>query len=151
MENVPVVPINIDSRELYEEGKIDEFKNRIEIALKNFNLVEGEDVFALYFKDILIRSNLVPFTKVIEAALPNSIAKNKTIIVILKGDGGKMLGLTIKKETSIKNNLFCLDELELEAGDWIDIGAPFQTENRKAFPVTIKSLVFYRKNKNSPD
>ncbi|MHA1242050.1 MAG: hypothetical protein ACTSQU_14890 [Promethearchaeota archaeon] len=32
--------------------------------------------------------------------------------------------------------------MELEAGDWIDIGAPFQTENRKAFPVTIKSLVF---------
>lgn len=151
LENVPVVPINIDSRELYEEGKINEFKNRIDLALKNFSLVEGEDVFALYFKDILIRSNLVPFSKVIEAALPDSIAKNKTIIVILKGDGGKMLGLTIKKETSIKNKLFCLDELELEAGDWIDIGASFQTENRKAFPVTVKSLVFNQKNKNTPD
>ena len=151
LENVPVVPINIDSRELYEEGKINEFKNRIAIALKNFSLVEGEDVFALYFKDILLRTNLVHFSKVIEAALPNSIAKDKTIIIILKGDGGKMLGLTIKKETSIKNNLFCLDELELEAGDWIDIGAPFQTEKHNAFPVTIKSLVFNQKNKNTLD
>jgi ethanolamine utilization protein EutA len=142
LENVPIVPINIDSKELYNEGKFSEHKERIAVALKNFSLVEGEDVFALYFKDILIGSSIVPLAKIIELALPNSIEKNKMIIVILRGDGGKMLGLTLKKETSVKANLFCLDELELEAGDWIDIGAPFQTENRKAFPVTIKSLVF---------
>ena len=142
LENVPVVPINIDSRDLYNEGKYDEFKDGISLALKNFNLVEGEDIFALYFKDILIGSNIVSLAKIIEIALPNSITNDKLILVILRGDGGKMLGLTLKKTTSIKNNLFCLDELELEAGDWIDIGAPFQTENRKAFPVTIKSLVF---------
>lgn len=145
--NVPVVPINIESKELYNEGKITELKERIALALKNFNLVEGENTFALYFKDVLIRTNLIPFTKVIEDSLPNSIAKNKLVLVILKGDGAKMLGLTIKKETSITNNLFCLDELELESGDWIDIGEKLQTDTRKAFPVTIKSLVF-NKNKD---
>ncbi len=147
LENVPVVPINIDSKDLYNEDKMNEFKEIISLALKNFSLIEGEDVFALYFKDILIGSNIVALAKIIETALPNSIANNKLILVILRGDGGKMLGLTLKKNTSIKNNLFCLDELELEAGDWIDIGAPFQTQNRKAFPVTIKSLVF-NKEKN---
>jgi ethanolamine utilization protein EutA len=64
----------------------------------------------------------------------------KLLLIILGADGGKMLGLTIKRETSIKNNIFCLDELELEAGDWIDIGAPLK--EGEAFPVTIKSLVF---------
>ena len=151
LTNVPVIPINIDSRELYGEGKIGDFKDRISLALKNFSLVEGEDEFALYFKDMLVRTNLTPFAKVIEMALPNSIAKNKPIIVIIKADGGKMLGLTLKKETSIKNNLFCLDELELEAGDWIDIGAPLQTENQKAFPVTIKSLVFNNSSKKQEE
>ena len=141
------MPINIESTELFEEGKISDFKERIAIALKNFNLIEGEDVFALYFKDVLIRTNLVLFTKVIESVFPNSIAKNKVILVILKGDGAKMLGLTLKKETSIQSNLFCLDELELEAGDWIDIGESLQTNNRKAFPVTIKSLVFNKNKK----
>ncbi|KKM17225.1 hypothetical protein LCGC14_1677880, partial [marine sediment metagenome] len=149
VENIPVVPINIDSKDLYNEGKFNEFKDRIAIALKNFSLVEGEDVFALYFKDILLGSNIVPLAKIVELALPNSIENNKIIIVILRGDGGKMLGLTINKETSIKGNLFCLDELELEAGDWIDIGAPFQTENRKAFPVTIKSLVFNQSSESN--
>ena len=142
LENVPVVPINIDSKDLYNEDRMNEFKDIISRALKNFSLIEGEDVFALYFKDILIGSSIVALAKIIETALPNSIANNRLILVILRGDGGKMLGLTLKKNTSVKNNLFCLDELELEAGDWIDIGAPFQTENRKAFPVTIKSLVF---------
>jgi len=149
LENVPVVPINIDSKDLYNEDKMNEFKDRISLALKNFSLIEGEDVFALYFKDILIGSSIVALAKIIETALHNSIANNKLILVILRGDGGKMLGLTLKKNTSIKNNLFCLDELELEAGDWIDIGAPFQTENRKAFPVTIKSLVFNKDKKYS--
>jgi len=147
LENVPVVPINIDSKDLYNEDKMNEFKDRISLALRNFSLIEGEDIFALYFKDILIGSNIEQLAKIIEIALPNSIANNKLILVILRGDGGKMLGLTLKKNTSIKNNLFCLDELELEAGDWIDIGLFFQTENRKAFPVTIKSLVF-NKEKN---
>ena len=70
----------------------------------------------------------------------------KTILIILRFDGAKMLGITLRNETSIKNNLFCLDELELEAGDWIDIGAPLK--EGEAFPVTIKSLVFNRENKN---
>jgi len=149
LENVPVVPINIDSKDLYNEDKMNEFKDIISLALKNFSLIEGEDVFALYFKDILFGSSIVALAKIIETALHNSITNNKLILVILRGDGGKMLGLTLKKNASVKNNLFCLDELELEAGDWIDIGAPFQTENRKAFPVTIKSLVFNKDKKYS--
>ncbi len=148
LENIPVVPINITFKNLLYEKKKPDMKNIIHRALTNFNLVEGQDVFALYFKDYVLRSVIVPFAKIIEKSLPNSIAKNKIILLILGGDGGKMLGLTIKRETTIKNHLFCLDELELEAGDWIDIGAPLQTEHRKAFPVTIKSLVFNRDRKH---
>ncbi|MHA1407652.1 MAG: ethanolamine ammonia-lyase reactivating factor EutA [Candidatus Heimdallarchaeaceae archaeon] len=39
-----------------------------------------------------------------------------------------------------------MDELELEEGDWIDIGAPLYSG--QVFPVTVKSLVF-NKNKVS--
>ena len=67
---------------------------------------------------------------------------NKLIIIVLGEDGGKVLGLTIKREALIKKNLLCLDELELKAGDWIDIGAPLNSGPKKAFPITKKSLVF---------
>ena len=93
---MPVVPINIDSKDLYNEEKINDFKDKISLALKNFNLIKGEDDFALYFKDILIGSNIVSLAKALEAALPNSIANNHLILVILRGDGGKMPGLTLK-------------------------------------------------------
>ncbi|MHA1719151.1 MAG: hypothetical protein ACTSWX_16635 [Promethearchaeota archaeon] len=44
-----------------------------------------------------------------------------------------MLWITLKNETSIKSNLFCLHELELKAGDWIDIGGTLSSP--QAFPI----------------
>ena len=72
-----------------------------------------------------------------------SIDNKKMVVLLFKSDIGKMVGLTIRQETSIQHNLICLDEMFLEEGDWIDIGAPLQST--QAFPVTVKSLVF---NKN---
>ncbi len=131
--NVPVVPAKINPREK-------NLKSKVKQALKNFNLKEGEDIFALYFKDLIHQNDLEILAKEIERALPDSVANNKIIMIILKLDGAKILGITIRDNTSIKQNLFCLDELDLEAGDWIDIGAPLK--DGSVFPVTIKSLVF---------
>jgi ethanolamine utilization protein EutA len=140
--NVPVVPVKVNLRE-------EKLKNKLDLALKNFDLKEGEDVFAFYFKDLINPNDLSKFAKEIEISLPKSTERNKLILIILGFDGAKMLGLTIRNETSIKKNLFCLDELELEAGDWIDIGAPLK--KREAFPVTIKSLVFNNEREESID
>ncbi|MFW9989215.1 MAG: ethanolamine ammonia-lyase reactivating factor EutA [Candidatus Odinarchaeota archaeon] len=137
--NIPVVPVNVNLRE-------DNLKDKVDLTLKNFDIKEGEDKFALYFKDLINANDLSRFAAEIENTLPKSIASNHLILIILGFDGAKMLGLTIRNETSIKTNLFCLDELELEAGDWIDIGAPLKAG--QTFPVTIKSLVFNKKNTN---
>ena len=56
------------------------------------------------------------------------------------------MGLTIKRVTAIKKNLLCLDELEFETGDWVDIGAPLNSGSKKAFLITRKSLVFNNKD-----
>jgi len=144
IENIPVVPVNIDLKDFFLNKE--NLKVEIDLALNNFDIKEGEDLFALYFKDWINRSDLPVFAKEIGKTLPNSVANKKLILIILGFDGGKMLGITIKRETLIKNNLFCLDELDLEAGDWIDIGAPLRAG--EAFPVTVKSLVF-NQSKNS--
>ncbi len=145
LENVPVVPVNMDMKEFSGNPKI--LKTEIDQALNNFDMKEGEDIYALYFKDLLNRRDLSVFAREIESALPNSAANEKMILIILRFDGGKILGITLKRETSIKNNIFCLDELELEAGDWIDIGAPLSSG--EAFPITIKSLVFNKGDDSS--
>jgi ethanolamine utilization protein EutA (predicted chaperonin) len=46
----------------------------------------------------------------------------------------KTLGIALRDETSIRINLFFLDELELVSMDWIDIGA--NLIEGEAFPVT---------------
>ncbi|NMC08260.1 MAG: hypothetical protein GYA24_23845, partial [Candidatus Lokiarchaeota archaeon] len=67
----------------------------------------------------------------------------KLITIVLGFDGARILGVTFKNETDLKDPLFCIDEVYLESGDWIDIGKPLG--DQQAFPVTIKNLVFDRK------
>ena len=138
LENIPVVPIHMNFNDFATNKQ--NLPLEIALALKKFDLQEGVDKYALYFKDQVNRRDLPLFAKEIEKSLPNSLANKKLILLILGCDGGKMLGITLKKETAIKENIFCLDELQLETGDWIDIGTPLSSS--QAFPITIKSLVF---------
>ncbi len=141
LKNVPVITIPFNLNDLTKNN--DYLKTQIELTLKTFDMEEGKDLYALYFKE-LIRPT-PEFIEALANALPNSITQKSLVILILRFDGAKVLGLALKKNTQLRENLFCLDELELETGDWIDIGAPLK--DKDAFPVTIKSLVF---NQNKP-
>jgi ethanolamine utilization protein EutA len=140
--DIPVLPINLGTKDFSSERVVDEVRK----AYTTFDMVEGEDVVALYFKDRIVSTKydgdlwLKPFAKTIEKALSNSIANKTLIILVFSYDVAKRLGLTIRDETSIKENIIVLDEMQLEAGDWIDIGTPLKST--ESFPVTVKSLVF---------
>jgi ethanolamine utilization protein EutA len=142
LANIPVLPVSWGSGEFTPEDLVE----GIQRSFKTFDIVEGDDVVALYFKDYVVSRVytgdqwLPVFAKAIEDALPNSVSKKKLILLIFGYDVAKRLGLVIRDETSIKTNILVLDELLLEAGDWIDIGAPLK--ETQAFPVTVKSLVF---------
>ena len=144
LDNIPVINVNI-RKENFSPEKL---KKEVNQAFKRFDMQEGTDLVALYFKDPIYRNNfyLTDFAKAIEEALPNTIANNKMVILIFDQDMGGSVGIALRRETSLQNNLICMDELELEEGDWIDIGSPLYSG--QAFPVTVKSLVF-NKNKNS--
>ena len=144
LENIPVINVNI-RKESYSPEKLEE---EITKTFTRFDMQEGEDLVALYFKDPIYRNNfyLTDFAKAIEAALPKSVSENKMVVLIFDQDMGGSLGIALRRETALKDNLICMDELELEEGDWIDIGSPLYSG--QAFPVTVKSLVF-NKSKNS--
>ena len=138
ISNIPVIPVNV-TRKNYSPDIV---KKEVKRAFTKIDMIEGEDIVGLYFKDSLYRSYswLQEFVQSIENALPNTVTSKKMIILLFESDIGKMVGLMIRRETSIQHNLICLDELFLEEGDWIDIGAPLHSG--QAFPVTVKSLVF---------
>ena len=138
ISNIPIIPVNV-TKENYSSDIV---KKEIKRAFTKFDMKEGEDLIGLYFKDSLYRSYswLQEFVRAIENSLPKSVSSKKMIILLFESDIGKMVGLMIRRETSIQHNLICLDELFLEEGDWIDIGAPLSSG--QVFPVTVKSLVF---------
>jgi len=140
IKNVPVIRVDVDSSQLSVKHVV----SQINISFHRFDLIEGEEVVALYFKDPVRASypQLELFAKSVEAALANSIEKKIPIILIFEKDIACSVGNVIRRETDLKTNLLSLDELVLEEGDWIDIGEPLVAG--QVFPVTVKSLVFNR-------
>jgi ethanolamine utilization protein EutA len=142
VNNIPVLPVNLGNQDFTPEKLVDEIRR----SYTTFDMVEGDDIVALYFKDPIVSRLyigdewLAPFAKAIEEALAESVSKKRLIILVFGYDVAKRLGLTIRDATSIRSNILVLDELQLEAGDWIDIGSPLKST--EAFPVTVKSLVF---------
>lgn len=139
IRNVPVIRVDVVQDKLSLPHVVAE----IAASFKRFDLAEGQETVALYFKDLVNNSypRLELFANAIEAALPNSIENNIPIILIFCSDIACSVGNVIRRETGLKTNLLTLDELELEEGDWIDIGEPL-VENQ-VFPVTVKSLIFH--------
>ncbi|MFH1951023.1 MAG: ethanolamine ammonia-lyase reactivating factor EutA [Pseudomonadota bacterium] len=141
IRNVPVIRVDVDPSRLSVEHVI----SRTRASFRRFDLKEGEEVVALYFKDPVraYYPELELFAKSIEAALPNSIDNKIPIILIFETDIACSVGNVIRRETGLKTNLLSMDELILNEGDWIDIGEPLVAG--QVFPVTVKSLIF---NKN---
>jgi ethanolamine utilization protein EutA len=138
IRNIPVLRVDAEHSQL----SLGHVVSRVNSAFQRHDLVEGQEVVALYFRDP-VRVNypaLELFARSMETALPNSIAKGMPIILIFEKDIACSVGNVIRRETGLKTNLLSLDELSLNDGDWIDISEPLV--GRQVFPVTVKSLVF---------
>jgi ethanolamine utilization protein EutA len=117
--------------------------SQINAAFQRFDLAEGDEIIALFFKDPVKVSypQLELFANSVEMALANTIKNKLPIILIFETDIACSVGNVIRRETQLKTNLLALDELKLKEGDWIDIGEPLL--DGQVFPVTVKSLVFH--------
>jgi len=139
IRNVPVIRVDVEQAKLSTEHVVAQIK----AAFQRFDLEEGDEIMALYFKDPVRVSypQLELFAKSIEAALTSTIKNELPVILIFETDIACSVGNVIRRETQVKTNLLSLDELKLKEGDWIDIGEPLVGD--QVFPVTVKSLVFH--------
>ena len=139
LRNIPVIRVDVDQEKL----SVGHVVAQINASFQRFDLGEGEEIIALYFKDPVRVSypQLELFAQSIEAALANTIKNRLPVILIFETDIACSVGNVIRRETELKTNLLSLDELKLKEGDWIDIGEPLV--DGQVFPVTVKSLVFH--------
>jgi ethanolamine utilization protein EutA len=139
IRNVPVIRVDVDQSKLSEEHVM----SQINASFQRFDLNEGDEIVALYFKDPVRVSypQLELFAKSIEKAFANTSKNQLPVILIFETDIACSVGNVIRRETRLKTNLLSLDELMLKEGDWVDIGEPLV--DGQVFPVTVKSLVFH--------
>jgi len=76
----------------------------------------------------------------IVAALPRTLERRQPLVVVCDNDVGSLLGRILSEDLAPGADVICLDEIELGAFDYIDVGEPLP--NRSAVPVVVKSLVF---------
>jgi ethanolamine utilization protein EutA len=139
IRNVPVIRVDVDQSKLSKEHVV----SQLTASFQRFDLDEGDEIIALYFKDPVRASypQLELFAKSIESALAKTIENKLPVILIFETDIACSVGNVIRRETQLRTNLLALDELMLKEGDWIDIGEPLV--DGQVFPVTVKSLVFH--------
>lgn len=70
------------------------------------------------------------------------LSQNKPLILVIEADCGKVLGQCINANANRPLEMVCIDQLEVEDCDYIDIGKPLM--GGRVVPVVLKTLVFNR-------
>ncbi len=70
------------------------------------------------------------------------LSQNKPLILVIEADCGKVLGQCINANTNRPLEMVCIDQLEVNDCDYIDIGKPLM--GGRVVPVVLKTLVFNR-------
>lgn len=137
IRNLPVVVPDIQQELLSEEY----VSSQIAVALARHDITEGGAPIALAFHDPVrtVYEKLKTFSFGLVKALPRTIERGNSIVLIFDTDIGNSVGNILFRETGTRNVL-SIDEIDLNEGDFIDIGEPV-IENL-VFPVVVKSLVF---------
>ena len=137
MKNIPVVKPIIDKQDLCP-GAV---SSQIKKALNRLDIQEGGQPIALAFRDP-VRANydqLRAFVKGIAMALPSMVEKKTPLILIFDTDIANSVGNVMVRETGMED-ILSIDEIELNEGDFIDVGEPLNDES--IYPIVIKSLIF---------
>ena len=137
--NVPVLISKLDED---REVEPEEVAGLIAQAFDRQDLVEGEQQVALAFEwDGLPRyAQIRKIADGIVAAMPNSLAGGKPLMLVFTGDFAKLVGDTITKDIGVPNPVISIDNLFLREFDYIDVGEMIYPA--RVVPVVVKSLLF---------
>ncbi|MFW5961374.1 MAG: ethanolamine ammonia-lyase reactivating factor EutA [bacterium] len=138
LKNIPIIKIN----KAEENSSAEEMIKTIKRKLDWFDLEEGSQTVALALagKKNFTFKEIQKLAEIIINGMQVIIEKNFPLIIILENDAAKVLGQTINKILSKKENIVSVDSIKVSNGDYIDIGKPLA--KGKVLPVIIKTLIF---------
>ncbi len=137
IKNVPIIKVSPHEELLTPE----EFTEKIKPFLRNYEAHDGSNLVALALRgeaNVKYKNIKSYVDKIILAMKPIILSKNP-LIVILEHDMGMVLGQSLMLEIP-KKDIVCLDSINCELGDYIDIGKPLMSG--RVLPVVVKTLMF---------
>jgi ethanolamine utilization protein EutA len=117
-------------------------RGAIDQELRRWDLTEGDEAVAIGidWRFTPCYQDLKMLAEGIVAALPETIARRRPVIVILEEDLGHSLGSLPAHEIIPGHNVIALDEIKLGELDYVDLGE--EIPRARAIPVVVKSLIY---------
>jgi ethanolamine utilization protein EutA len=138
--NLPVARPSYDLPDVVDAAGVGE---EIRRHVDRFGVGAAADIaVALHWEGPPEYSRLRAFAEAVASGLRMRIAAGATLYLMLDGDVARTLGLLLRDELGIGNDIVVLDGLALRDFDYVDLGRVRQPSG--TVPVTIKSLVFGR-------
>lgn len=138
LRNLPVYQIPIGFQ---LESGLNQLEKSVETAIEMYDPNREGINFALYFTEIpyLRFQDIQAFAAAILQSMKRKVNMNQPLVIVLESDHAKVLGQTLKVQ-SPEQRVICIDQIQVEHGDYIDIGHLLQTS---VVPVVIKTLTFH--------
>ena len=136
--NLPVARPHYELGEVVDAAAVGE---EIRRHVARFDLGAGEGLaLALHWEGPPEYARLRSLAEAVVKGLADRIAAGATVYLMLDGDVARTLGLLLRDELGLENDLVVLDGVLLRDFDHVDLGRVRQPSG--TVPVTIKSLVF---------
>jgi ethanolamine utilization protein EutA len=137
LKNLPVVQPGLNGQ-LWTEA---ELRAAIGEASRRWDLGPDSGPFALSLSvdRLLDYEELVALARAL-AGFAQGLPAARPLIVILRQDYAQVLGQTLKS-LAPERPLLVIDQIGIEEGDFIDIGAPLM--DGRVVPLVVKTLIFY--------
>ena len=137
LKNVPVIRTELPPGALSAAG----IAAAVNTALGRWDLSLASDPFAVSLE----LADRLDYPQLVEAAqglarFAESLPAGRPLIVIIQRDYAQALGQTVKGLVGARP-LLVIDQVGLEEGDYIDIGAPLM--DGRVVPLVVKTLIFY--------
>ncbi|MFD2615734.1 ethanolamine ammonia-lyase reactivating factor EutA [Terrilactibacillus laevilacticus] len=141
IRNVPVEKVHIQNEELQSDQLDHIFSETIKKGL-SLHSMGLDPAFALYLSgiDYCSYEKLKKIVNILENIYSQYLPNQKNIVIICQNDMAKALGHALSIRLNGKVNcLICIDQINIQHGDYIDIGQPLPSS---IIPIIVKTLVF---------
>ncbi|PFJ16602.1 ethanolamine ammonia-lyase reactivating factor EutA [Bacillus cereus] len=138
LKNIPILKLSSDD----ENGSGETMANAICEKLRWYKVENDLPKVAIAFegKKNPRFNEIQEYAKGIVQGTQELLKRGNPLIVIIHNDMAKVVGQTLYTLMDHKKDVVCVDNIQVENGDYIDIGKPIA--NGKVLPVVIKTLVF---------